>query len=260
MIVGLVIFWSMNENDEPCMELNEIIYHISGEFWKKAYDGLLLKQKTYDPGQDVAVRQAISELRKNIRTLAKENGLKCNAFSHNEHFYMSLVPYPIYIGIECETGDFSVSAPHISTKHFTHSEYQAGIKWIQDYINIDIKPLTEKTEAVREKFYLNTKSAGIVSTSIKALCESILGKRSLKYKLQQNRLRSDLTVVAKNKTVYSVEIYHKPFASDSSILINLLNNLREENIEDVLRSSVVMNYDKEIQELVDEATAEEVFV
>ena len=232
----------MNENDEPCMELNEIIYHISGEFWKKAYDGLLLKQKTYEPGQDVAVRQAISELRKNIRTLAKENGLKCNAFSHNEHFYMSLVPYPIYIGIECETGDFSVSAPHISTKHFTHSEYQAGIKWIQDYINIDIKPLTEKTEAVREKFYLNTKSAGIVST------------------FDQSTWSSDLTVVAKDKTVYSVEIYHKPFASDSSILINLLNNLHEENIEDVLRSSIIQNYDKEIQELLNEAAEEEVVV
>lgn len=260
MIVGLVIFGTMNENDEPCMELNEIIYHISGEFWKKAYDALLLKQKTYEPGQNVAVRQAISELRKDIRTLAKENGLKCNAFSHNEHFYMSLVPYPIYIGIECETGDFSVSAPHISTKHFTHSEYQAGIKWIQDYINIDIKPLTEKTEAVREKFYLNTKSAGIVSTSIKALCESILGKKNLKYNLHQNRLKSDITIVCKDKTVYAVELYHKPFASDSSILINLLNNLHEENIEDVLRSLIIQNYDKEIQELLNEAAEEEVVV
>ena len=242
------------------MELNEIIYHISGEFWKKAYDGLLLKQKTYEPGQDIFARQAISELRKDIRSLAKENGLKCNAFSHNEHFYMSLVPYPIYIGIECETGDFSVSAPHISTKHFTHTEYQAGIKWIQDYINIDIKPLTEKTEAVREKFYLNTKSAGIVSTSIKALCESILGKKNLKYNLHQNRLKSDITIVCKDKTVYAVELYHKPFASDSSILINLLNNLHEENIEDVLRSSIIQNYDKEIQELLNEAAEEEVVV
>lgn len=33
----------MNENNEPCMELNEIIYHISSEFWKKAYNELLRK-------------------------------------------------------------------------------------------------------------------------------------------------------------------------------------------------------------------------
>ena len=250
----------MNENDEPCMELNEIIYHISGKFWKKTYDELLLKQKAYESGQELPVRQAISELRKEVRALAKENQFKCNAFSHNEHFYMSLVPFPIYIGIECETGDFSVSAPHISTKHFIHSEYKAGIKWIQDYINIDIKPLTEKTEAVREKFYLNSKTAEIVSTSIKALCETMLGKKGLRYKLKQNRLKSDLTLVARDKTVYAVEIYHKPFSRDSSILINLLNNLHEESIEDVLYSSIVRNYDKEIHELLDEVAAEEVFV
>ena len=241
----------MNENDEPCMELNEIIYHISGEFWKQAYDALLRKQKTYESDQDIPVRQAISELRKDVRALAKENQLKCNAFSHNEHFYMSLIPFPIYIGIERETGDFSVSAPHISTKHFTHSEYKSGIKWIQDYIDIDIKPLTAKTEAVREKFYLNTKSSEIVGTSIKALCESIFGKKALNYKLHQSRLKSNITVVAKDKTVYEVEAYHKPFASDASILINLLNNLHEENIEDVLRCDILQTYDKEIQELVD---------
>ncbi len=221
------------------MELNEIIYHISGEFWKKAYDALLLKQKTYEPGQDISARQAISELRKDIRTLAKENGLKCNAFSHNEHFYMSLVPYPIYIGIECETGDFSVSAPHISTKHFAHSEYQAGIKWIQDYINIDIKPLTEKTEAVREKFYLNTKSAEIVSSSIRALCETILGKKEQEYTLKQSRLKTEIQIAAKKNTAYELMIYHKPFSHDTSLLINLLNNLHEEYVEDVISCQFV---------------------
>ena len=240
----------MNENDEPCMELNEIIYHISGEFWKKAYDGLLLKQKTYEFGQDISARQAISELRKDIRTLAKENGLKCNAFSHNEHFYMSLVPYPIYIGIECETGDFSVSAPHISTKHFTHSEYQAGIKWIQDYINIDIKPLTEKTEAVREKFYLNTKTAEIVASSIKALCESILGKRGQEYKLNQSRLKSEIQIVVNKNTAYELTVYHKPFSHDTSIFINLLNNLHEENLEDVLTCQLLLNYKEEEEKAV----------
>ena len=225
----------MNENDEPCMELNEIIYHISGEFWKQAYDALLRKQKTYESDQDIPVRQAISELRKDVRALAKENQLKCNAFSHNEHFYMSLVPFPIYIGIEKDTGDFSVSAPHFSTRHFTHSEYNAGLKWIQDYIDIDIKPLTDKLQNVHDKFYLNTKSSEIVSTSIKVLCETILGKKLLDYNLRQNRLKSNITIVSQEKMLYEVEVYHKPFAKDSSILINLLNNLHEENIEYVLR-------------------------
>ena len=236
----------MNENDEPCMELNEIIYHISGEFWKQAYEALLCKQKTYEPGQDIPVRQAISELRKDIRALAKENQLRCNAFSHNEHFYMSLVPYHIYIGIEQKTGDFSISAPHISTKHFTHSEYKSGIKWILDYLDIDIKPLTVKTEMVREKFYLNTKSSEIVGTSIKALCESICERKDLVYTLKQSRLKSNILVETKDKTVYEIEIYHKPFASDSAILINLLNNLREDEIEDVVSCKIVQEDDKEV--------------
>ena len=232
MIVTLAILKCMNENDEPCMELNEIIYRISGEFWKKAYDALLCKQKSYEPGQDVLPGQAISELRKNVRTLAKENGLKCNAFSHNEHFYISLVPYPIYIGIECETGDFSVSAPHISTKHFTHSEYKSGIKWIQDYINIDIKPLTEKTESVRDKFYLNYKSSEIVKASIQALCNSMLSKKYPDYKIIQNRLRSDISVQLAKNEKYQIQIYHKPFSLDSSDTLKLLNFPHEMEIED----------------------------
>lgn len=244
MIVRHGYIKGMIETDEPCMELNEIIYHISGEFWKQAYEALLRKQKTYEPGQDIPARQTIAELRKDIRALAKENQLKCNAFSHNEHFYISLVPYPIYIGIERETGDFSISAPHISTKHFSHSEYKSGIKWIQDYIDIDIKPLTLKTEAVREKFYLNTKSSEIVATSIKALCETVFEKDSLEYKLHQSRLKSCITVTAKDKTNYEIDIYHKPFVSDATILINLLNNLHEEDIEDVIHCFIVQDDDK----------------
>lgn len=235
----------MNENDEPCMELNEIIYHISGEFWKQAYDALLRKQKTYESDQDIPVRQAISELRKDVRALAKENQLKCNAFSHNEHFYMSLVPFPIYIGIERGTGDFSISAPHISTRHFTHTEYEAGLKWIQDYIDIDIKPLTAKTLAVHEKFYLNTKSAEIVGISIKALCESILGKKGQEYKLKQSRLKSEIQIVVKKNTAYELTVYHKPFSHDTSILINLLNNLHEEKLEDILTCELLQNYKAE---------------
>ena len=240
----------MNENDEPCMELNEIIYHISGEFWKQAYDALLRKQKTYESDQDIPVRQAISELRKDVRALAKENQLKCNAFSHNEHFYMSLVPFPIYIGIERGTGDFSISAPHISTRHFTHTEYEAGLKWIQDYIDIDIKPLTAKTLAVHEKFYLNTKSAEIVGSSIKALCESILGKKGQEYKIKQSRLKSEIQIVVKKNTAYELTVYHKPFSHDTSILINLLNNLHEEKLEDILTCELLQNYKAEEERAV----------
>lgn len=94
------------------------------------------REKLEQDLKEVSVSQSISELRKEIKNIAKENGLKCSAFSHNEHFYISLIPYPIYIGIERETGDFSISAPHITTKHFSHSYYKAGLNWICDYLAI----------------------------------------------------------------------------------------------------------------------------
>ena len=240
----------MNENDEPCMELNEIIYHITGDFWKQTYYGLLAKQKTYKTETDISDHKAVCELRKELKTLAKANKLKCTAFSQNEHFYVSLIPYPIYIGIERKTGDFSISAPHISTRHFTHSEYKAGLNWIQDYINIDIKPLIEKTQAVREKFYLNSKSAEIVTVSIKALCDSILGKKLIPYELHQNRLLSNIVFQISDNSTYELEIFHKPFSKDASLLIKLLNDPKEIKIPDVLSCAPVYCYDDEISAMV----------
>lgn len=141
--------------------------------------------------------------------------------------------------------------PHISTRHFTNSEYKAGLKWIQNYINIDIKPLTEKTQAVREKFYLNSKSAEIVTVSIKALCDSILGKKLWKYKLHQTRLRSEIMFQVPDSTVYELEIYHKPFSNDASMLIDLLNNPYEVKIADNMSCAVVHCYDEEIKAMVE---------
>ena len=241
----------MNEKDEPCMELNEIIYVITGKFWRQAYCSLLAKQKSCEPETDISVRKAVCELRKGLKLLAKENKLKCTAFSHNEHFYVSLIPYPIYIGIERETGDFSISAPHINTRHFTHSEYKAGLKWIQDYIDIDLKPLTEKTQSARENFYLNSKSAEIVTVSIKALCDSILGKKQWKYKLHQTRLRSEIMFQVPGSHVYELEIYHKPFSVDASLLIDILNNPREVKVVDNVSCAVVHCCEYEIMSMVE---------
>ena len=223
----------MNDN-EPCVELNEIIYRISGEFWKQAYQELMRKQTGCGSCPDVSASQAISDFRKEVKKIANENGLKCAAFSHNEHFYISLTPYPIYIGLEKDTGDFSISAPHISTKNFTRLQFKGGLKWVRDYLAIDVKPLSKKVEQVRQKFYLNTKSAQIVKTSINSLCVSVLGKKELPYKLNQNRLTSEIIFQASDKKVYQIELYHKPFTKDTLLLIDLLKNPRELKVEDVI--------------------------
>lgn len=223
----------MNDN-EPCVELNEIIYRISGEFWKQAYQELMRKQTGCGACPDVSASQAISDFRKEVKKIANENGLKCATFSHNEHFYISLTPYPIYIGLEKDTGDFSISAPHISTKNFTRLQFKGGLKWVRDYLAIDVKPLRKKVEQVRQKFYLNTKSAQIVKTSINSLCASVLGKKELPYKLNQDRLTSEIIFQASDKKVYQIELYHKPFTKDTLLLIDLLKNPRELKVEDVI--------------------------
>lgn len=242
---------AMNEHDEPCLELNEIIYRITGEFWSQAYYGLLVKQRLYEPDSQISIHKAVSELRKGIKNLAKQNGLKYSGFSHKEQFYISLIPYPIYIGIDQNSGDFSISTPHISTHHFTHSNWMAGLNWIQDYINIDIKPLTEKIEAVREKFYLNTKTSKIAKVSIKALCDSILGRKLLPYKTYQTRLRSEILFLTPEKAIYEIEIYHKPFSKDVSLLIDLLNNPREMQIPDTVNCAVIHCCEDEINSMVE---------
>ncbi|MBR5032446.1 MAG: hypothetical protein IKX70_02100 [Treponema sp.] len=228
----------MNEN-KPCVELNEIIYRISGEFWKQAYNLILRNQKDYKSDSEISRDEAISEFRNGIIKLSKEKRLKCNAFSHNEHYYMSLTPYPIYIGIEKETGDFAISAPHISTKQFKHSEYKRGIKWIEDYLNIDIKPLAKNTEAARERFYINEKSSEIANTSIAALCESLLAKRGFSYKLHCKRLSSQIRIFIKKEEVYEIMLYLNPFLKDPSVLTALLNNPHEMKIDDVLSCGLI---------------------
>lgn len=238
---------AMNETDEPLLEINEIIYRISGAFWKQAYNSLLTKQKMYKPDLDISSRKAITELRKELKVIAEEYKLKCTSFSHNEHFYISLVPVPIYVGIERDTGNFTISAPHVSAMHYPYSEYIAGVNWIRDYLNIDMQPLNLKTRGIREKFYLNSKSSGIVSTSIKALCEAQLGKTELPYKINQSRLRSDIIFQLADKTVYEINIYHKPFSENASILIDLLSNPREVEIEDVVECTRIFCTDEELK-------------
>ena len=62
MIVTHALIKAMNENDEPCLELNEMNYRQTEEFWKQAYYHLLNRQKLYEPDLEASVGQSISKL------------------------------------------------------------------------------------------------------------------------------------------------------------------------------------------------------
>ncbi len=223
----------MNENDEPCTELVEIIYKISGEFWKQAYFKLCVLQEEYEPDK-ISSTDILSQLKKGLKIIAKENRLKYSAYTHNNHYFISIVPFPIYVGIDKKTNDFTVSVPHINSRSFVASDWERGLKWIQDYINIDMNPLTEKTQEVRDKFYLNLKTADIVKDSILALCNSVLREKCLDYKINQNRLKSDIIARISKDEKYHIQIYHKPFSVDSSAVFKLFKSPHEMEIEDKL--------------------------
>ena len=154
------------KDDEPCVELNEIIYRISGEFWNEVYQKLLCKQNEYKVASNISAVQAISIFRKEIKIIANENGLK----------------------------------------------------WIRDYLAVDVKPLCNKVSLAREKFYLSSKGAEIAKTSIRALCDSILGKGSIPYEINQTRLMSSIIIHPDQKDNYEIQIYHKAFSQDTSLL------------------------------------------
>jgi len=194
----------------------------------------LAKQAACEPDSEISGDKATSEFVKGVKALAKENKLKYISYSHTERRYISLTPFPIYIGIDKKTGDFSISAPHINTKHFDHSEFKGGLKWLQDYINLDTAPLAKRTNDAKEKFYMNEKAALIVQNSIKALCRATLGENPDACKIQQDRIKSQIILKSPSGDNYQINVYHKPFANNAAIFTSLLKNPRLEKVEDVI--------------------------
>ena len=230
----------MNENDEPCLELNEMIYYVAGEFWKQAYKKLCNIQDVFWHESAVSPKESLNYVRKGLRKIAENKQLKFSTTSSAEFVYISINPFPIYVGIEKETGDFTVSAPHIKTRVFKSSEWECGLKWVQDYIDIDLEPLSQKVLQIRDKFYLNEKKSTIVKASIKNLCESIL-KKNYEYSIYQNRLRSEIKIRLDDKLSWKVVIYHKAFSENTAVFLRFLESPYELILEDKLLCWRVQN-------------------
>lgn len=224
----------MDKKDESCVEMNEIIYLIAGQFWRETYNLLLAKQAECKPEFELSGDEAAKELIKGIKKLAKECKLKFVSFSHIGRIYISLTPFPIYIGIDKNTGDFSISAPHINTKHFDHSEFKGGLKWLKDYINLDTAPLEKRTNDAKEKFYMNKKAALIAQNTITALCRSTLGEKANDCKIRQDRIKSQIILKSPSGDNYQINVYHKPFANNAALFTSLLKNPRLEKVEDAI--------------------------
>ena len=168
----------MMNTEESCLEINEIIYHIAGQFWKQAYEHLLGKIDSTKTDETISQKADIKLVRKELWNLARRNKLSCSTYSQNGFYYFSIVPFPIYIGIDKANGEINVATPHVNTMHFKYNEYTQALDWIQNYIDIDLVPFTSQINSVRERFYLNTKAADIVKNSINSICMALSEKNN----------------------------------------------------------------------------------
>ena len=153
---------------------------------------------------------------------------------------LEFIPYPINIYIDRIKGNYRLISPHISTGQTNYTQCYKTIKLIQDSIDIDLSPLCKELTVFKDKFYINSKLVLIAQSSIKSLCFSTFAKNNFTQPyINCEYLKSTIIFQTNDKTLYYIEIYHKPFLNDASLLINLLNNPHEEKITDKVSCQIL---------------------
>ncbi len=235
----------------PEEELENIVRKFIKDFWNGKNKEFLEKHNANIQDLEITAQDAVFMLRKEIRNLAHANNLGCTFLSQAEHYYITLYPCQIHVTIGKDTGCFSIALPHFNPKQFFYYEWKTGLQWIQDYLNIDLYILEEKQD-LKEMIYVNSKTAEIAISSIKSICKIHADKRGVKTRIRYSWLNSEITFYKeentyepegiKDKNVYNlntirkvglfqIEIYHKAFINNPSLLINLLEHPHDMEIK-----------------------------
>ena len=233
----------MKKSDESCPKLDEIMQLISNEIWKRTNLSLIKKIQDCNLEVEITGVQSIVEFCKELKDFAKQHSLR-----YEEKVYacigthITLEPYSIHISIyhnngkNNNIGDSCVSAPPNFSRKFSYKNYKAGILWIKNYLEIYPKTI-EQIQSVYDTYFLSQKNAEIVNNTILTLCNSICGRKYWDYQLKQDRIMSKILISKSEDTneVYEILVYNKGFADNPSILVELLNNLRETKVRYVLK-------------------------
>lgn len=240
-------------------EFQDTIKNYVKIFWEGKNSDFLENHTINYQDSEITLSQAVLTLRKEIRRLAHANSLGCTFLFQAEHYYISLLPCQIHVMIDKETGCFSITLPHFNPKQFFYYEWQAGLQWIQDYLNIDLLILEEKKQNLKAMMYINSKTAEIAMTSIRSLCEKQAEKLNAKYRVQSSWLMSNISFYREENTyepdgikdnndyefkeiskteLFHIVISHKSFVNDPSILINLLENPHDMIIENTVNCKI----------------------
>lgn len=231
------------------------------DFWDEKNKEFLENHEANIQNPEITVQEAVFKLRKELRKIAHANNLGCTFLSQADHYYISLLPCQIHITISRETGCFTISLPHFNPKQFFYYEWQTGLQWIRDYLKIDLFILEEKKQILKETIYVNSKTAEIAISSIKSICKIHAEKLGVKTRIRYSWLFSEITFYReenayepdgiKDKNVYDfktirkialfqIEIYHKAFINNPSLLIDLLENPHEIKIN--YKVNCILNY------------------
>ena len=220
--------YDSHKEERPGWELEEIIQKQTKIFWDNENKKLLEKQKDYSPNAGISSKAVVLKLRKEIRNLAHENNQDCSFVSLTDRYQISLLPSRITIYIETQTGNFTVFAPNIPKRSFVFYEWQMGLNWIQDYLNIDVQILEQKKQELKEKLYVNSKTAEIAQASIKSICNAQAKQKGFKCRIISTWLKSEVLFYNEDEIkFFDFTIYYKEFTNNPSRLMDLLNNINE---------------------------------
>ena len=236
-------------------ELEEKNRIVSSVFWRKVEKDLCEKQNTYLPDTNISISQAIQKFGNGISKMDKEFNLhKQVTYGQDDNLIIvMLTTYSIIAYIDIEKGNFGISVPHISSENFDYTEWKKALLFIQDCLEIDLSPLEEEMQIIKDKFYLNAKAAEIVTTNIKSICVSFFEKKKWKYQIDQKCLKSEIIFKTSKTHFYDVEIYHKAFSVDPRLLIDLLNKPHEEVIEDKICCRILTADTKKLNAAIKES-------
>ena len=278
-----------NEDPEtaPRDELKKIIDSRTRDFWYDENQKLMEKQEGYSPDNKISVKDAVMELRKGIRKFAHDNNLESTFLSEYEYYHISLRVFRIHldvirIRINTETGEFSIKAPYVANKFFSHNEWQMGLKWIKDYLDIDVKSFRERIQNLKDDIYVSLKISEIAESSIRSLCQAYTKQEGLKFRVLSYTLRSEVVFYKIDdyplnepgaETTYSrpfytdrimsfdntreprirmfkILVYHKAFINNPAILIDLLQELHNTDVENVVKCTIFPTMTKSPREIL----------
>ncbi len=236
------------------IEFDFKVRELSYVFWKKIDAELITKRQYQTVETEITFEQAVLQFGMSLHKISKEYDLlKIVSNPQDDIISVSLLPYSIIAYIDRAKGSFSILAPHVSPWEADYTQWKSALDFIQVYLDVDLSPLEKEVQEIKNKLYLNAKAALIVGTTIKSLCDSFLPKKNWDYQLDQQCLKSEIILKTSEGIFYDIEMYHKPFANDAKLLIDLLNNPHEEFIPDTVSCQILAGNLKEMKAAIKES-------